>query len=183
MSGGRAVFLDRDGTLLEDPGYVHRPEHVVLLPGAARALATLQRRGWMLVVVSNQSGIARGMFGADGFYATMDRMQQLLAPSGVRLTAAYFCPHHPDITGPCACRKPGPRLYERARADYGIDLAGSWYVGNRYTDAEPAIGFHGRGILLTRDDGSDDACRARSTGVAVARDLPAAVRIIGTPAA
>jgi D-glycero-D-manno-heptose 1,7-bisphosphate phosphatase len=175
-----AVFLDRDGTLLDDPGYVHRPEQVVLLPGVAAGLATLQRRGWTLIVVSNQSGIARGMFGMAGFYATMDRLQQLLDPSGVRLTAAYFCPHHPDITGPCRCRKPGPRLYERARDEQGIDLATSWYAGNRYSDAEPAIRFGGRGVLLTSDVAGEDACRARATGVAVARDFAAAVRIIGT---
>lgn len=180
MTRRAAVFLDRDGTLLDDPGYVHRPEHVILLPGVAAGLATLQRRGWTLIVVSNQSGIARGMFGIAGFYATMDRLQQLLDPAGVRLTAAYCCPHHPDITGPCACRKPGPRLYERARDDYGIDLAASWYAGNRYSDAAPALRFGGHGVLLTRDHAGDDACRARATGVAVARDFSAAVRIIGT---
>jgi D-glycero-D-manno-heptose 1,7-bisphosphate phosphatase len=180
-----AVFLDRDGTLVRDdpPGFLHRPADVRLLPGVAAGLRTLTRRGWPLVVISNQSGVARGLYGSEAFYATMDRLHQLLVPHGVQLAAAYFCPHHPDHTGPCDCRKPGPRLFARAARDLGLDLASSWYVGNRYRDVEPAIRFGGRGILLSRDAGSDDACRARAAGVARAPDFRAAVARIGTPTA
>ena len=99
-----AVFIDRDNTIVEDPGYLHEPARVVLKAGAAEGLAQLTKSGWPIVVVSNQSGIARGMFGADAYQAVMARLRELLAPAGARILADYFCPHLPDITGPCECR-------------------------------------------------------------------------------
>jgi histidinol-phosphate phosphatase family protein len=177
-----AVFLDRDGTLVRDPGYLHDPALVELLPGVGDGLASLARAGWPLVVVSNQSGIGRGLYGPDAFRAVMDRIGDLLAPQGVRFAGAYFCPHHPDVTGPCDCRKPGVALFERAARDLALDLARSWFVGDRLKDVLPATRLGGRGILIETPEGADDARQARALGTAVVGDLAAAASLIGRAA-
>ena len=176
-----AVFLDRDGTLVRDPGYLHDPTAVELLPGVAPGLATLARAGWPLVIVSNQSGIARGLYGPEAFAAVLARLDELLAPHGVRFTGAYFCPHHPDITGPCDCRKPGVALFEQAAREHRLDLARSWMVGDRLSDVEPAGRLGGHGLLIETPEAPDDAARARAQGFAVAPDLVAAARLVGAP--
>jgi len=178
-----AVFLDRDGTLVRDPGYLHDPALVELLPGAAPGLAALARAGWPLVVVSNQSGIARGLYGPDGFAAVQARIGELLAPHGVRFAGAYFCPHHPDITGPCDCRKPGLALFQRAARDLRLDLGKSWMVGDRLSDAEPALRLGGHGLLIESRDAPEETARAGRLGIAVAPDLAAAALLIGPAAA
>jgi D-glycero-D-manno-heptose 1,7-bisphosphate phosphatase len=174
-----AVFLDRDGTLVRDPGYLHDPGLVELLPGAAAGLAALARAGWPLVVVSNQSGIARGLYGPDAFTAVQVRIGELLAPHGVRFAGAYFCPHHPDITGPCDCRKPGVALFRQAARELRLDLAKSWMAGDRLSDAEPALRLGGRGLLIESPEEPEEVARAHLLGIAVAPDLEAAARIIG----
>ena len=176
-----AVFLDRDGTLVRDPGYLHDPALVELLPGVLDGLRTLADAGWPLVVVSNQSGIARGLFGPAAFAAVMARIEELLAPRGVRIAGAYFCPHHPDFTGPCACRKPGVELFERAARELGLDLARSWFLGDGPQDVEPARRLGGRGILIGVPD-PPDARRAVAAGAAVVPDFAAAAALVGAPA-
>jgi histidinol-phosphate phosphatase family protein len=166
-----AVFLDRDNTLIHDPGYLRDADAVALLPGAAAGLRALADAGWPLVVVSNQSGIARGFFTEAAVRAVMGRVRALLAAEGVALLADYFCPHHPDFTGPCDCRKPGLALFRRAAAEHGLDLAASWYVGDRWHDVAPALALGGRGVLLGRDAGAADVQEALAHGVAVAPDL------------
>ena len=180
MSTG-AIFLDRDGTIIHDPGYIAEPDQVRLLPGAIAGLRKLAGWGWRLVIVSNQSGIARGYFGHQAFHATMDRLHALLEPHGVRLLAGYYCPHFPDITGPCECRKPGSRLYQRAARDFAIDLKTSWFVGNRYGDVSPAQKLGGKGVLVSRDSAGTDVTRARASGIDLARDLLEAARLVGPP--
>jgi D-glycero-D-manno-heptose 1,7-bisphosphate phosphatase len=177
-----AVFVDRDGTLVADPGYLHDPDQVVLLPHVSDGLACLARAGWPLVVVSNQSGIARGLYGPDAFHRVMGRIGDLLAPHGVAFAGAYFCPHHPAVDGPCPCRKPGTLLFERAAGDLALDLKRSWYVGDRVHDAEPALRLGGRGLVVARD-ASPEAVAARDLGFPVVPDLAAAAALIGAPAA
>ncbi len=174
----RAVFLDRDGTLVRDPGYLHDPALVELLPGVADGLAALAKAGWVLVVISNQSGMARRLYGPEAFHAVMGRIAELLAPSGVRFAGTYYCPHHPDFTGPCDCRKPGVALFERAARDLDLDLEGSWFLGDKLQDAEPAARLGGHGLLIGAPGGGD-AARARELGVQVVPDLAAAARLIG----
>lgn len=183
MSGPRrgAVFLDRDRTLVEDPGYLHEPSRVVLLPGAAEGLAELTRAGWPLIVVSNQSGIALGKFGPEDFHAVMRRIGELLAPHGVQLLASYFCPHHPDVGGPCECRKPGLKLFRQAAAEHGLSLGDSWFVGDRWRDVEPALALGGRGVLISSDPLHEDAREAARHAIRSVGDLVSAARIIGRP--
>jgi D-glycero-D-manno-heptose 1,7-bisphosphate phosphatase len=152
--GRPAVFLDRDGTIIEDVGFLADPDRVRLLPGAAEAIGRLNRAGMSAVVVTNQSGIARGLFDEAAYQATRARLDRLLGDQGARLDAHYHCPHHPDRTGACECRKPGLLLYRRAAQDLGLDLRASWWVGDRLRDVEPATAVGGRGILLGRPSGA-----------------------------
>jgi D-glycero-D-manno-heptose 1,7-bisphosphate phosphatase len=178
-----AVFLDRDGTLVEDPGYLHRPEDVRLLPGAADAVARLNAAGYLVVVVTNQSGIARGLYDEAAYQAVQRRLTELLAARGARLDGAQHCPHHPDVTGPCACRKPGTRLYETAASAHGIDLGRSWLVGDKLSDVAAAPALGGRAVLVATGEGRRHAVRARALGVPVVADLAAAADRILAPAA
>jgi len=173
-----AVFLDRDGTLVRDPGYLHRAEDVVLLPGVLDGLARLHEAGWPLVVVSNQSGIARGLYDAEAFRAVARQIEALAAPRGIRFAGWYFCPHHPDFTGPCACRKPGVALFREAAAEHGLTLGDSWFVGDRWSDVEPAVLLGGRGILLSADPLSEDARMAARHAIRSISAFGEAARLI-----
>ena len=177
MSEGRAVFLDRDGTIIEDTGYLADPAGVRLLPGAAAAIARLNGAGIGAIVVTNQSGIARGLLDESGYAATARRLDALLAAEGARLDAHYHCPHHPDFTGPCECRKPGPLLYRRAASEHGLHLARCWWVGDRMRDVVPAERLGGRGLLLGRPR-PDELALSPGARFPVVRDLSAAVDII-----
>ena len=172
------MFLDRDGTLVEDSGFLHRPEDVRLLPGAGGAVARLNAGGSLGVVVTNQSGIARGLYDVAAYETVQRRLAELLAGAGARLDGAWYCPHHPDHTGPCACRKPGVRLFEDAAGALGIDLRRSWFVGDRIGDVAPAGALGGRGILVATGEGPAHAAAARALAVSVVADLAAAADLI-----
>jgi histidinol-phosphate phosphatase family protein len=143
-----AVFLDRDGTLIEDAGYLRDPGDVRLLPGSAQAIRCLNLAGVPAIVVSNQSGIARGLLSAEQYRRTEERLDELLSQRGSRLAGHYFCPHLPEVDGACECRKPGTLLYRQAAQRFRIALDRSWWVGDRVRDVLPAEAFGGRGILV-----------------------------------
>lgn len=130
----RAAFLDRDGTLIADPGYLGDPAGVVLLPGVATALMQLRAAGFLTVVVSNQSGVARGYFDAAAVQAVNRRMAELLQAADARagIDAFYFCPHGPDDG--CSCRKPRPGMFLQAARELGLDLPGSVCFGDSERD-------------------------------------------------
>ena len=173
--GNRAVFLDRDGTIVEDPGFLHEPGKTKLFPGAAEAIKRLNEHGFLVVVVSNQSGIARGFYSVEDYSAVQRRMIELLKAHGAHLDGAYFCPHFPQISGPCECRKPGPKLFREAEAALDIDFTKSWWVGDRVSDVQPAHDFGGQGILVATGEGNLHQGHARALGVMVVADLAAAV--------
>jgi histidinol-phosphate phosphatase family protein len=133
-----AAFLDRDGTLIEDPGYLSDPAQVRLLPGAATAIAKLRVAGYLPVVISNQSGVGRGYFGEAAVQAVNRRLTELLlaADPAALLTAFYFCPHAPDDG--CPCRKPRPGLLLRAAAELHLDLPRSLCFGDHPRDLAAA---------------------------------------------
>lgn len=170
-----AVFLDRDGTLIEDSGYVHEPAKVKLLPGVAQAIKQLNDHGFLVITVSNQSGIARGLYTVTDYEAVQQRLGALLAAHGARIDGAYFCPHHPRFTGPCECRKPGVKLFRDAAAAFDIDLSRSWWVGDRLTDVQPATVLGGNAILVATGESNLHQGQARAMGVTVLSDLGAAV--------
>ena len=174
-----AVFLDRDGTVIEETGYLHEPGKVKLLPGAAQAIKQLNERGFLVVTVSNQSGIARGLYTVADYAAVQRRLAELLEAQGggggAHLDGAYFCPHHPRFTGPCECRKPGLKLFRDAAAALDIDLKRSWWVGDRLSDVQPARALGGKAILVAAGEGNLDQGQARAIGAKVVADLAAAV--------
>lgn len=150
--GRRALFADRDGTLIHDAHYLRDPSQVELLPGAVSFLRAFAEAGWALVVVTNQSGIAQGIVTEANYLAVRARLDALLAEQGVRLDLTKHCPHHPDVSGPCRCRKPGTLMYEEAAEALGLDLAASVYVGDRWRDVSPALEKGGRGFLVRSPD-------------------------------
>ena len=174
-----AVFVDRDGTLLEECHYLADPACVRLVPGAVHALASLRAGGFALVVVTNQSGIARGLYRLEDYHAVARRLEAVLAQAGVPVDGTYFCPHHPDFTGPCACRKPGVGLYVAAAGELGLDLRSSWYVGDKITDVLPALELGGKGILVRTGYGRDLEATVPGA-VSVVNDLAAAAALIQT---
>lgn len=161
--GVPALFLDRDGVLLRDPGYLHRPADTALLPGLPAALRAARRRGWALVLVTNQSGIARGYYGWREFLALQDWLARRLDRHGLRLDAVLACPLHPDGRPPwrrhSSARKPGPGMLLAAAAALRLDLGRSWILGDRASDlaAGRAAGLAG-GLLL--DGGAGEQARA-----------------------
>jgi histidinol-phosphate phosphatase family protein len=167
----RAVFLDRDGTLVDDPGYLRDPSRVALLPGAAEAVRKLADAGFRVVVVTNQSGIARGLVTLEEYQRVATRVAELLAAAGASLHAVYMCPHQPEKTGPCDCRKPAVGSYRRAARDLDLDLAQSVWIGDRMTDLEPARTFGGRAILVLTGLGARVDDDLGAVGVEVAPDL------------
>jgi histidinol-phosphate phosphatase family protein len=143
-----AVFIDRDGTIIRDLHYLNDPELVELIPGAAAAMSRLRAAGFAVVVVTNQSGIARGLMTVGDYERVRARVEWLMAAAGGRLDATYMCPHHPAITGPCDCRKPGSALFSRAATDMGLDLRRSVLLGDRWRDIAPAPVLGARGLLI-----------------------------------
>jgi D-glycero-D-manno-heptose 1,7-bisphosphate phosphatase len=178
VSGWPAVFLDRDGTLIEDRHYLRDPNLVTLLPGAADAVRRLDRSGRPVVVVTNQSGIARGLLTEQDYQATARHLEELLAAEGAHLAGQYHCPHVPEISGPCECRKPGPLLYRRAADELGLELARSWWVGDRVRDIAAAARFGGRGLLVLAAASAGEAKAAAAQGWPAVPDLTAAVESI-----
>lgn len=139
----RAAFLDRDGTLIEDANYLADPRRVRLLPGVTEVVRVLNAFNILVIVVTNQSGIAQGLLTEAQYFATRDRLDQLMGKEDAHLDAHFHCPHYPAVSGPCECRKPGTLLYRRAAELFGIDLRGSLYVGDRDRDIAPGIEFGG----------------------------------------
>lgn len=148
------MFLDRDGTLIEEVGHLGDPAGVVLIRGAAAALDRLAGAGFALVVVSNQGGVARGLFTEDDIRAVNARTAELLASAGSpAIDAWYWCPHHPDFSGPCDCRKPAPGMLKRAAEELDLDLGASWMVGDHPADAGAARAAGARSILVRTGHG------------------------------
>jgi len=170
----RAVFLDRDGTVVDDPGFLHEPGKVKLLPGAAQAIKKLNEHGFLVIIVTNQSGIARGLYTVEDYEGVQRRLIELLEKQGAHIDGAYFCPHHPQFTGRCDCRKPGSKLFQEAQQALDIDFTRSWWIGDRLSDVQPARVLDGHGILVATGDGNLHQGQARALGVMVVADLAAA---------
>jgi histidinol-phosphate phosphatase family protein len=176
QQGKAAAFLDRDGTIIRDANYIGDPRDVALLPAAAEAIRRLNERGIAVIVITNQSGIDRGFFGLDDYEAVRRRLDELLAAAGAHIDASYMCPHHPDVSGPCDCRKPGLALYRQAVAEHGIDPGRSSFIGDRWRDVAPAGTLAGLGILIDADSTPpEDRDRAQRAGVEIVGSLGEAV--------
>lgn len=166
-----AIFLDRDGTLMVDTGYVSDPALVTVLPGVSEALRVLKAAGFRLVIITNQSGIGRGFFTEADYHAVHTRLVELVG-SGV-LDAAYFCPDHPDVA--TDRRKPGPGMILEAARDLNLDLARSWMIGDRESDVAAGLAAGTRAVLL---HGEASPPAGATKAHFVAKDLAQAARFI-----
>ncbi len=149
----RAVFIDRDGTLSEEVGYINHPSRFRLFPYSAEAIKLLNDHGWLAVVTTNQAGVARGYFSEDLIATVHTVMTTEIERGGARLDAIYYCAHHPSVGEPpyridCDCRKPKPGLISKAAEDLTLDLSQSWMVGDRYSDVELARNAGVRSALV-----------------------------------
>lgn len=175
----KAALLDRDGTINVDTHFLHDANDVALLPGAAEAIKKLAAAGYPTIVFTNQSGIARGVISLPAYHAVRERINELLAEAGASVLDTFTCPHHPDVTGPCDCRKPGTALFERAATMYDLDLSQCLYVGDRMRDVQPALTYGGRGVLVLSHHTSDDqVAAARDAGIPVVNYLIDAVPLL-----
>ncbi len=175
MRRGRYIFVDRDGTLIQDSGYVHQISDYAPLSGSIDGLRLLQEAGFGIAIVTNQSGIGRGTFTEEQFRRFQDHLVQDFAKQGVRIDASYHCPHTPDAG--CTCRKPATGLLERARDELGASLEESFVIGDQRSDIEMARSAGCGAVLVLTGEGR--ATQERVGGdVAIANDLREAARLI-----
>lgn len=151
-----AVFLDRDGTLIRDVGYLYRQDQVEILPRVAEAIRLLRGQGFLLVVVTNQSAVARGRLTEENLGRIHGALNARLAQDGAHLDGIYYCPHHPtEGVGPyhaeCDCRKPNTGMIAKAIADLGLDPSSSYVVGDKTSDMELAERIGAKGVRIVRE--------------------------------
>jgi len=169
----RAVFIDRDGTMAKDVSYCSRPEDFELLPHTAEAISLLNQHGFKVIVITNQSGIARGYFTEETLAEIHEKMKDELAKEGAWVDAIYHCPHHPDDN--CQCRKPKPKLALQAAKDHDIELKDSLVVGDLQMDIDLGKAIGCRTILIgTLPMNGDEIAKPDI----VVSDLSKAVQII-----
>lgn len=171
--GNRAVFFDRDGTINRDRGYTYRIQEFEFLPQAVEGLQKLSQAGYRLFVITNQAGIARGYYTMEDVLCLHEWMAQGLSEQGVQIVRYLVCPHHPDFTGPCACRKPGNALLEEAIEAYQLDRDVCWMIGDRESDqgAAKRSGLRFIGV-------AESATTEFAAGTIMARDLLTAAQVI-----
>lgn len=172
----RAVFLDRDGTIVGEAEYASREEDLVLLPGAAQALRRIGEAGYLRLVVTNQSGVARGFFGLDTVEKLNGALRGMLLRQGADVEGFAICPHLPELTGPCDCRKPQPGMLLAEAARRGVDLAASWMVGDKASDVEAGLRAGCRAALVLTGYGVAEQEKLEKRGIrpdAVFQDLGA----------
>lgn len=167
-----AAFVDRDGTLIVERGYLADPDGIELLPGVPAALRLLRTAGHPVVIVSNQAGVGRGKFTVEHVHLVMARLRRMLRHEGVEIDAIRFCPHAPDAG--CACRKPGTLLFESAAEDLQVSLRGSMMAGDKRLDAASAHAFEGTGVLVRTGYGLEEEARIPQG------EYPAPDRVFGT---
>lgn len=173
----RAAFVDRDGTIIVERHYLSDPTGVSLVPGAADALLRLKAMGLALVLVTNQSGIGRGLYGVDDYRRVAAEVERRLAQAGVVMDGVYYCPDPPGGDPRTTCRKPSTLMHRTAARDLGLVTRGSYYVGDKASDVEPARALNGTGILVRTGWGREEES-ALSPEYRVVDDLAAAAELV-----
>jgi D-glycero-D-manno-heptose 1,7-bisphosphate phosphatase len=168
-----AAFLDRDGTITVERGYLRCPEDIEMIPGSAAGIRMLRDAGLLVVVVSNQSGVARGLMTEEDVALVHEALERLLGREGATIDGAYYCPNYSEgtderYTRDTSCRKPAPGMIERAVRDLGIDLRSSVMVGDQLSDLELAAGVGIPGVLVLTGKGREAAALARDLDVPIA---------------
>lgn len=176
----KAVFLDRDGTINEECDYLFRIEDCRFIPGVAEAVKRLNAAGFLVVVVTNQSGVARGFYGVNDIVKLHAWMAGQLAAAGARIDAWYYCPHHPEYgeIKDCDCRKPLPGMLLQAAAEHSIDLASSWIVGDKVADIEAGVAAGCQPLLVRTGYGAEHEGKVSTEVIVVDSLLDAATHIL-----
>ncbi|MBI2064911.1 MAG: HAD family hydrolase [Candidatus Yanofskybacteria bacterium] len=170
------IFIDRDGTIVRDTVYLHRLEDLEFLPGAVDGLREMQSSlSAKFIIVTNQAGIAKKLYTEKDFHIFNNEMICRLRNAGISIAKIYFCPHHPDITGECECRKPKPGMINQAIKDFGLDPSLAIFIGDKDCDIELGQSFGAKTILITNGQ-----YEVKAKPTAVAKDLIEAARLIGT---
>ena len=155
----RAVFLDRDGTIVEEQGYISDPDRVILEPNAVTALQLLKKNGFRLVVTTNQSGIARKYFKEGQLFEIHEKLKTLLSLNGASLDGIFYCPHGPDDN--CTCRKPKIGMALGAQRKFNMDLKSSYSIGDKLTDVQFGKNFGGKGVLVLTGFGKEESLKLK----------------------
>ncbi|MCG3203488.1 MAG: D-glycero-beta-D-manno-heptose-1,7-bisphosphate 7-phosphatase [Elusimicrobia bacterium] len=171
-----AVFLDRDGTLIDERGYLSDPEKIFFYPCVYEALRNLHRAGFRLVVITNQSGVGRGYFSLKQLSKINQRFKKILAKKGARVDGIYFCPHHPEAG--CLCRKPGVALARRAARDLNLDLKRSFVIGDQMTDMNMSSKLNIPGVLVLTGFGRSNRLKAKGVAKKITSNISTAARWI-----
>ncbi len=177
----RAVFLDRDGTIIEDVGYPHERSQIRFLPGAGEAIRQLNEYGFKVIIVTNQAGVARGYFSEEAVKEINKYIQDSLAEQGAVIDMVYYCPHHIDgvieeYRKACYCRKPNPGMIEEAVRDFDIDIGSSFLIGDHLSDVEAGVRAGCGTVLLVREESHTSGKEAEVVPDHIAPDLSEAVK-------
>ncbi len=183
----RAVFLDRDGTINVERDYLYRIEDFEFIPGAPEAIRRLREAGFLVIVVTNQSGVARGYYSLEDVERLHRHIQDELARTGAGIDGFYVCPHHPtegvgEFRRECDCRKGQPGMLLLAAAEQGIDLSASYMVGDKQVDVDAGLSAGCRALLVRTGYGAQEAEKLAESQIPIVDDLPQAVeRILSSP--
>ena len=151
-----AIFLDRDGTLNVEKNYLYKPSDWEWIPGAIETIRSFNQAGYLVIVVTNQAGIARGFFSSAEVESLHRHVDGMLAAKGARVDGYYYCPHHSDFSGPCDCRKPKPGMLLRAQSDHQIDMSRSWMIGDKLIDVQAGLAAGVRSMLVLTGYGAKE---------------------------
>ncbi|MFX1274400.1 MAG: D-glycero-beta-D-manno-heptose 1,7-bisphosphate 7-phosphatase [Promethearchaeota archaeon] len=152
----KAIFLDRDGVINEEMNYLSNPDDFKLIEGVIEALKILKQKGFLLILITNQAGIARGYFTIENLNSIHRKMKNLLEYENIFLDDIYYCPHHPDFTGECDCRKPKPGMILNAKEKYKIDLKESYMIGDTLNDIKAGYNANCKTVLVLTGYGSEE---------------------------
>jgi histidinol-phosphate phosphatase family protein len=177
----KAVFLDRDGTINEEVNYLSKIEQLEILPNSAKAIKFLNENDFKVIVITNQSGVARGYFSKERLEDINSHLEGELAKDGAQIDAIFYCPHHPDEG--CACRKPKPEMIERAKRKFDLDLSSSFIVGDTINDLETGYNVGCKTVLVLTGYGKRELKEQKNWSLSpdfIAKDLlDAVIWIIG----
>ncbi|MFX1303244.1 MAG: D-glycero-beta-D-manno-heptose 1,7-bisphosphate 7-phosphatase [Promethearchaeota archaeon] len=152
----KAIFLDRDGVINKEVNYLSKPNDFEFIEGSIDALKILKQKGYLIIVITNQAGIAKGFFTEETLESIHSKMTRILKQNNIELDGIYYCPHHPEFTGPCDCRKPKPGMILKAQLKYNIDLNNSYMVGDTLNDIETGKSARCKTILVLTGYGKEE---------------------------
>ena len=174
----KAFFIDRDGVIVVETDYLGDPNHVEIIPGAVEAIKAIKTAGYLAIVVSNQSGVARGYYSESDVDLVNQRIAEILAEQGANIDAFYHCPHHPKFSGECSCRKPEPGMLLTAAKDHRIDPAKSYMIGDKISDVNAGQNAGCAASVLIKTGHGIDEVTEDLVEITVADDFAAAVKLL-----